>query len=108
VAVKSVPDERILSFEFSTRDDLGADRSYSLIAQMTGRSANLFLLDENRVILETSREPFGEGQMTGDMYSPPIRSGEKRAAADEKIPVFDDQGTLSSFAENRRKKQLSF
>ncbi len=73
--IEMVPDERILSFRFSVRDDLGADQSYSLIAQLTGRSANLFLLNAGDMVLETSREPFGDGQMPGDRYSPPFREG---------------------------------
>ncbi|MBC7899658.1 MAG: NFACT family protein, partial [Saprospiraceae bacterium] len=60
--IEVVPDERILYFDLSTRDELGTDHNFSLVVQLTGRSANLFLLDERRMILETSREPFGEGQ----------------------------------------------
>ena len=37
--------ERILRFTFATRNDVGQDDKYFLVVQLTGRSANLFLLD---------------------------------------------------------------
>jgi predicted ribosome quality control (RQC) complex YloA/Tae2 family protein len=42
--------ERVVRFSFRIEDDLGATHFRRLVAQFTGRSANLFLLDElNRV-----------------------------------------------------------
>lgn len=98
--IEQVPDERILRFEFSSRDELGVDRSYSLTAQLTGRSANLFLLDENGMVLETSREPFGEGQMAGDIYRPPIREGSGPSKPAKEIILPRDAGSLSEALDN--------
>ena len=66
--IERIPDERILRFDFSAENELGQIQRYSLTAQLTGRSANLFLLDGNRFILDASRETFVEGQKPGDLY----------------------------------------
>jgi predicted ribosome quality control (RQC) complex YloA/Tae2 family protein len=57
---------------------MGVDRSFSLVAQLTGRSANLFLLDENGRIVESLRDTKGPGQIPGDVYSPPSREPSDR------------------------------
>ena len=75
--VEKIPAERILQFELNTRNDLGQAERYFLIIQLTGRSANLFLLDENKIILDSLRENSGEGQEIADRYAPPIRPQNK-------------------------------
>jgi predicted ribosome quality control (RQC) complex YloA/Tae2 family protein len=64
-------DERIVRFCFSVQDELGEAHRRWLIAQLTGRAANLLLLDEGFHILDTLRPPHGEGQEIGDTYQPP-------------------------------------
>src|SRR6266852_7351241 len=39
------PDDRIVRFRFAGEDELGNPNQRTLVAQLTGRSANLFLLD---------------------------------------------------------------
>ena len=73
--IDQIDNERVLIFDFAGMDEMGVGRKFSLAAQLTGRSANLFLLDENRRIIESLRETKGEGQNTGDIYSPPKREG---------------------------------
>jgi predicted ribosome quality control (RQC) complex YloA/Tae2 family protein len=63
--------ERVVRFRFSTEDVTGAAREVWLVAQLTGRTANLFLLDEAGRILDTLRPSRGEGQEVGDVYRPP-------------------------------------
>lgn len=70
-AVEQVEGERVLNFAFSGQDDLGVERAFSLTAQLTGRSANLFLLDAGGRILESLREMKGAGQAVGELYKPP-------------------------------------
>ena len=53
--IEKYPSERILSFELTAQNDLGQNEIYYLIVQLTGRSANLFLLDENKFILDSLR-----------------------------------------------------
>jgi predicted ribosome quality control (RQC) complex YloA/Tae2 family protein len=63
--------ERIVRFHVSVPDALGAEHNRWLIAQMTGRTANLLLLDEDGRVRDTLRPPHGEGQEIGDRYQPP-------------------------------------
>ncbi|MBS1796735.1 MAG: NFACT family protein, partial [Acidobacteria bacterium] len=77
-SVEKIANERVLVFEFSVITELGEAERYFLALQLTGRSANLLLLDRNRFILDKMRETFGPGQELGDSYSPPFREEEKR------------------------------
>ena len=63
--------ERVVRFRFSTEDVTGAPREVWLVTQLTGRTANLFLLDEAGRVLDTLRPSRGEGQEVGDVYRPP-------------------------------------
>ena len=118
--------ERILSFDFSVIDELGETHHYALETQLTGRSANMFLLDTKGFILETSRETFGEGQITGDRYSPPIRGENRKEKSDdskillagqsvsENLDIFylerDAEkrfGTLANSAQSKLKQEIS-
>ena len=64
-------DERIVRMVYAVTDELGETHSRSLIAQLTGRSANLFLLDSESQVTHALRAPRGEGQQVGEIYSPP-------------------------------------
>src|ERR1700730_10592655 len=44
-SIEKATDDRIVRFSFSGKDELGRKIDRRLIAQLTGRSANLFLLD---------------------------------------------------------------
>jgi predicted ribosome quality control (RQC) complex YloA/Tae2 family protein len=63
--------ERVVRFSFNVMDEMGATHHRQLVAQLTGRSANLLLLDETGHIIDTLRPPHGEGQEIGDIYRPP-------------------------------------
>ena len=65
------PGERIVRFSFFITDDLGDSQIRVLIAQLTGRSANLYLLDSANHITHALRQPKGEGQQIGERYHPP-------------------------------------
>ncbi len=64
-------DERIVRFDFSVPDELGENHARTLVAQLTGRSSNLFLLNLNGQITNALRAPRGAGQMIGDVYQAP-------------------------------------
>jgi predicted ribosome quality control (RQC) complex YloA/Tae2 family protein len=72
-SIEQVENERILLFYFDGEDELGSSVRYLLSAQLTGASANLFLLDPERTILTSLRQTLGEGQQVGDVYTPPMR-----------------------------------
>ncbi|MBV9928662.1 MAG: DUF814 domain-containing protein [Acidobacteria bacterium] len=65
--------ERVVRFEFSVEDELGVENTATLVAQLTGRSANLFLLDGRGRVRMSMRPARGEGQTEGEVYSPPGR-----------------------------------
>jgi predicted ribosome quality control (RQC) complex YloA/Tae2 family protein len=93
--VEKVPGERVLRFAFSGRDEMGNVGRHSLIVQITGRSANLFLLDGDGVIIDSLRETHGQGQETGHKYATPSREGDTRRK--EQNELFPQEGfdTLS-------------
>ena len=70
-SIRRLPGERVLNLALSVDDEFGETHRYNLIAQLTGRSANLFLLGVNRSVIDAARETSREGQSIGDIYSPP-------------------------------------
>ncbi|HVG28161.1 MAG TPA: NFACT family protein [Pyrinomonadaceae bacterium] len=71
--------ERVVRFAFETWDEAGAAGESTLVAQLTGRSSNLLLLDEGGHIVDALRPPRGAGQEIGEAYQPPPRSSAERA-----------------------------
>lgn len=63
--------ERIVRLSFSVEDELGESKGAALVAQLTGRSANLFLLNREGRITHALRSPKGAGQQVGEQYKPP-------------------------------------
>ncbi|MDT7602515.1 MAG: hypothetical protein QOF61_512 [Acidobacteriota bacterium] len=70
--------ERVVRFAFDSTDAGGAARAYQLVAQLTGRSSNLLLLDADGRVLDTLRPPRGAGQQIGEAYQPPPRNAAER------------------------------
>ncbi len=73
VSITKDDDERVVRFSMMVTDDLGDSRRRALVAQLTGRSANLFLLDDEAKITHALRAPKGNGQQLGGPYLPPAR-----------------------------------
>jgi len=73
--VRQLDVERVLEIELEAEDETGTPAAYRIIVQLTGRSANLFLVDGNGVVLNRLRETAGEGQQIGEEYRPPARVG---------------------------------
>ncbi len=94
--IEKLKNERILRFEFSAVNEIGQKEDFALIVQLTGRSANLFLLDANDFIIDAIRENSGEGQLVGQRFAPPVREEEKRRTGEEEIfPI----GSFESLSE---------
>ncbi len=129
LSVSKDANERVVRLAFEVTNELGESHSRSLIAQLTGRSANLFLLDSESQITHAMRAPRGDGQQLGDVYSPPHRQATTvaeehqisrenfasvSAAADDYYQKLDDEQTFLGHAAellvqlrkeiNRRKK----
>ncbi|HEY3028109.1 MAG TPA: NFACT family protein [Pyrinomonadaceae bacterium] len=73
-SVKKDSDDRIVRFSFAGRNDVGQEVARTLVAQLTGRAANLFLLDAQDMILRALRPGRGEGQAVGQKYKSPAHS----------------------------------
>ena len=73
VSIIKDEDERIVRLSLMVTDDLGDSRQRELVGQLTGRSANLFLLDDKGAITHALRAPKGDGQQVGDLYRSPPR-----------------------------------
>lgn len=87
--------ERVVRFLFSVPDELGDTHKRWLIAQLTGRTANLLLLDEEGRVIDSLRPPRGEGQEIGDKYQPPPAHAQSEAAAHTPL----EQGSFASLSE---------
>ena len=91
VSVDKDPRDRVVRFTFRCEGEDGAIELRRLIVQLTGRTANLFLLDETDVIVAVLRGP--HGQLPGEIYSPP--EGGDREIKISEIP----QGSPSAYAD---------
>jgi predicted ribosome quality control (RQC) complex YloA/Tae2 family protein len=90
--------ERIVRLAFTAQDELGNRRERSLVAQLTGRAANLFLLDERGHVIDALRPPRGTGQEIGDRYQPPPAQPNRARA---ELPfALNSFATLSEAADN--------
>ncbi|HZE70220.1 MAG TPA: NFACT family protein [Pyrinomonadaceae bacterium] len=63
--------ERVIRLALEARDESGKTERYVLISQLTGRSANLFLLDSEGRITAVARVSKIPGQSIGDAYQSP-------------------------------------
>jgi predicted ribosome quality control (RQC) complex YloA/Tae2 family protein len=88
--------ERVVRFSFNAQDELGETHNRWLIAQLTGRTANLLLLDEEGRIIDTLRASRGEGQEIGDKYQPPTAHAQKSSTA---AHTTLEQGSFASLSE---------
>jgi len=92
-SIEKLANERIVRFAFFAQNEIGQTEHYTLIIQLTGRSANLFLLDKSDFILDAMRENFGEGQEIANKYAAPTSS--KSQMKDEESFPQGDFATLS-------------
>jgi predicted ribosome quality control (RQC) complex YloA/Tae2 family protein len=89
--------DRIVRFRLIGTDELGRERERTLVAQLTGRSANLFLLDENEVIIHRSRATRVStacgsgrliyGQEIGELYRAPSTLGPARPSNNDRVLI---------------------
>ena len=95
--IEKLEDERILRFEFLTRNDVGQNETYFLIIQLTGRSANLFLLDENEFILDSAAAKI-RAKVRKLLINIRRRRETRRRGETEKAEIFP-QGDFESLSE---------
>ncbi|MCC6327721.1 MAG: NFACT family protein [Acidobacteria bacterium] len=88
ISIERIPNERVLNIALDTEDEFGTAEALSLIVQLTGRSANVFLTGADDLILDRARDTLGNGQQIGEKYAPPeraVRAEERSAAADQAV-----------------------
>ncbi len=71
LAIKKDEGDRIVRFSLATNDLAGNVQKYTLVAQLTGRSSNILLLDKDEFVIDSLRTPRGEGHEAGIQYAPP-------------------------------------
>jgi len=86
-SIEKDPGDRIVWFHFSGTDELGQHQERTMVAQLTGRAANLFLIDRQGVITNQAREGKGPGQKTGAVYQRPPAPGARRSTPGGLIPT---------------------
>lgn len=93
--IEQLPEERIIRIDLAHVTETGEAAKWSLIFQITGRSANIFLLDGDGQITMSLREDRTEGRRPGDTYSPPDRIAAAAAASDSDVSLID--GSVSKW-----------
>jgi len=71
IAVEKYYSERVIHLSLKVMDEIGQLHFRNLIAQLTGRAANLFITDELNSIVAALRAPKGHGQQLGEQYAAP-------------------------------------
>ncbi|HKR61089.1 MAG TPA: NFACT family protein [Pyrinomonadaceae bacterium] len=83
--------DRVVRFRFLVESEIGEQTFATLVCQLTGRSANLFLLDTEDQIRHALRPPKGEGQQLGQRYQPPAPQITRARQTDSQRVVLDRQ-----------------
>lgn len=94
-SVEKLSTDRVITLKFEGPDDLGQPVQRILIAQLTGRSANLFLLNDEDAVTGCLKETKGVGQMVGEKYRPPSSDGNTRKKLSITSFEKSDDGSLS-------------
>jgi predicted ribosome quality control (RQC) complex YloA/Tae2 family protein len=117
IGVTKDPLDRVVRLTFRCDDEAGATHFRRLVIQLTGRTANVFLLDELNRIVALLRSP--RGQLPGEIYSTPaapesegretvdIPAGSPSAYADELFSGLDAVKAFDSRAATLRSRLRS-
>jgi predicted ribosome quality control (RQC) complex YloA/Tae2 family protein len=99
-SIEKDPDDRLVWFHFSGTDELGEKLERMVIAQLTGRAANLFLIDRQGVITNQARDGKGPGQKIGEVYQkPPAAGGRSATTGDGELNQMLRDGRHESVSE---------
>lgn len=92
LSINKDPAERVVRLTLSHQEDVK-----TLVAQLTGRSANLYLVDQNGCITHALRAPQGPGQQVGETYEPP--PAQTKPSQQENPLIQGDFSTISEAAD---------
>jgi predicted ribosome quality control (RQC) complex YloA/Tae2 family protein len=76
-AIEKVQNERVVRLRFEGETETGDRVGSTVIVQLTGKSANVFLLDGCENILGSLGDSDFDGQRIGEKYSLPLKPGPK-------------------------------
>ena len=71
VNIEKATGDRIVRLSFESMGDTPDIQPVNLVVQLTGRAANLLLLDHEDRIIDAMRPPKGDGQQRGELYQQP-------------------------------------
>lgn len=96
--VEKVSGERVLIFKFQGENEVGGVDASSLVAQLTGRSANLFVLDDRGHIVGSLTPSDRDGQRIGERCDIPRRSKPRATEGTEAEILIgpEDKGSISA------------
>jgi len=86
VSIDKDEGERIVRLRLKAKDDLGEELDRILVIQLTGRAANLYLLDRDDLIIAGARLGRGAGQAVGEQYQPPPRQKDRGTSPTNRGP----------------------
>jgi predicted ribosome quality control (RQC) complex YloA/Tae2 family protein len=109
--------ERVVRLTFRVEDETGLTIFRRLVAQLTGKASNLFVIDELDRVTAALRNPKGPNQTPGELYRPPVsRSGSRirepglqiigsaSASADEHFTALDQAKAFEILASSVRSR----
>jgi predicted ribosome quality control (RQC) complex YloA/Tae2 family protein len=98
VSITKPSDERVVTLRFAGTSELGETTSLQLVIQLTGKSSNLFLLDDTQIIRGSLIDKDLDGQRFGETYEPPSRASLPAAKTDRPLVTLtpEDNGSISS------------
>jgi len=82
-SVAQEPGDRVIWFAFTGEDDLGRPKTRKLVARLTGRSANLLLLDDHDRIIHLLRSSSTAGHKVGDVYQESVTAAPHHSKAND-------------------------
>jgi len=96
IDILKVPTDRIVHMNFRSDDQ----SEWTLVDQLTGKAANLLLLDNTGRVVDALRPPKGEGQNAGEIYqAPPFHSERSHAEMTLSIGESPSASAEAYFAE---------
>ena len=95
LSVEKLIGERVVSIYLSGTDEVGESVRSTLLIQLTGKSSNVFILNDREYILSSLIEKDIEGQRTGEKFSPPTRPQTERRNGPDLVELEPINGSIS-------------
>ena len=104
-AVEKPPNERVVALRFTGSDQVGTSNRSTLLIQLTGKSSNVFLLDEREYILSSLVEKDTDGQRIGEKYAIPTRPRTQRPPDTQPEEPQSMNGSISAALDDTYQKR---